>query len=276
MDTLEQPGKTQTQQPNRLLSIAIRWLPAASALALIVGLLALPPHSLLDKADHAAFAVCHRIPERTIIVAGRPLPLCARCSGSYLGALTALGVLSLRGRFKAGRLPTRPYLFLFGLFVAVWAIDGFNSWLTLFPGAPHLYEPRNALRLVTGTAQGIALAAIMLPLVNRSLRARPAETPTVEHIPDLLWLLAGGALVITIVSSARPLLLYPLAVASGLAVVALATLVNLLLLESVSERVRRSPARLTIVTWSVALALGELAAIGVARAALEARVGPFF
>jgi uncharacterized membrane protein len=250
------------------------WLPAALALALIVGLLMLPPHGLLAKADRAAFAVCHQIPERTITVAGRPLPLCARCSGTYLGALAALGVLSLRGRFNAGRLPARPYLLIFGMFITLWAIDGLNSYLTFFPGAPHLYEPRNTLRLVTGTMQGVALAAIMAPLVNRSLRAHPTEMPSLENIPDFLWLLSGGAFVALLIRSDQPILLYPLAIVSGLAVVALATLVNLLFLESVSERVRRSPARVTIIAWSSLLALGELAAIGVARSALEARVGP--
>jgi hypothetical protein len=54
---------------------------AALALIILAALILLPPHDLLDKADHAAFAVCHRIPERTFVIAGRPLPLCARCSG---------------------------------------------------------------------------------------------------------------------------------------------------------------------------------------------------
>ena len=264
----------QTQvHPTRARNVATL-LPAVLALVFIVGMLLTPPHNLLDKADHAAFAVCHRIPERTVTIAGRPLPLCARCSGSYLGALIVLGVLSLRGRFSAGRLPARPYLMIFGLFVLIWAIDGFNSYLTFFPGAPHLYEPRNTLRLITGTGQGLALVAIMLPLVNRSLRSNPTETPSVDTIPDLLWLLAGGAAIVLLIGSDQPALLYPLAIASGLAVVALATLVNYLLLEILAEQTTRSPDRLTLVACSIALALGELVAIGIARAALEAQLGP--
>jgi uncharacterized membrane protein len=35
--------------------------------------------------------VCHQIPERSFVVDGHPLPLCARCTGLYLG--TALGGL---------------------------------------------------------------------------------------------------------------------------------------------------------------------------------------
>ena len=75
---------------------ARRWdgILAFVALAVILGILLAPPHGLLDKADHAAFAVCHRISERSFTFAGRPLPLCARCSGTYLGALAGLIVLA--------------------------------------------------------------------------------------------------------------------------------------------------------------------------------------
>ena len=80
------------------------WL-VALALIGIIGMLLAPPRGLLDKADYVAYAVCHRIPERTFIFAGRPLPLCARCSGTYLGALAGLIVLILRGRGRAADLP---------------------------------------------------------------------------------------------------------------------------------------------------------------------------
>ena len=63
------------------------------ALAILLLYLLAPPHGLLDKADHAAYAVCHRIPARSFAFAGRPLPLCARCSGTYLGAVAGLIVL---------------------------------------------------------------------------------------------------------------------------------------------------------------------------------------
>jgi uncharacterized membrane protein len=242
---------------------------AAIALAVIVVALLLPPHGLLDKADRAAFAVCHRIEARTFAIAGRPLPLCARCSGAYLGATTALLVLALRGRGRAARMPARPYLILFGVFLALWAVDGFNSFLTLIPGAPHLYEPSNALRLVTGTLQGVALAAILLPMINAGFRRDVAPLPSIAGAPDLIWLLAGGGLVIWLVSRDWPLLLYPLAIASGLAVVAAVALFNGLALRTFGSRQSRT----SLVAVSVALALVEIAAVGVMRSALEAAVG---
>ena len=75
------------------------------ALAILLLYLLAPPHGLLDKADHAAYAVCHRISARSFAFAGRPLPLCARCSGTYLGAVAGLIVLAACGRRRAARLP---------------------------------------------------------------------------------------------------------------------------------------------------------------------------
>lgn len=249
---------------------------AAFALAVIVLIVTLPPHSLLDKADRAAFAVCHRIPERTLTIAGRPLPLCARCSGSHLGALMALGIMAIRGCLNAGKLPQRRYLLLLGAFVAVWAVDGLNSYLTLFPGIPHLYEPSNSLRLVTGILQGITLAVVLLPLANRSLARRVGPQSSVRGVVDMLWLLAGAALLFWLLTTDRAVLLYPLAIISGLAVLALAALLNLLILSGLFERSGISPTGLKPALICIALAASELAAVGVARAAFEARFGlPF-
>lgn len=257
-------------------SFGVGGLLAALALAALIALLLLPPHDLLDKTDRAAFAVCHRIPERTYTVAGRALPLCARCTGSYLAALTALGILGARGRLRAGLLPRRPYLLVFGLFVAVWAMDGLNSYLTLFPGAPYLYEPQNRLRLVTGVLQGLALAAVLLPMVNRSLGSRTENLSSVGSPADLLWLLAGGALLVWLVSMDHPALLYPLALTSGLAIVGFAALLNLLMFESLFGHKRYALTRFATITVCIALAVGELAAVGLARAAFESRFGwPF-
>ena len=146
------------------------------------------PTGLLDKADRAAYAVCHRIPERSFAVAGRQLPLCARCSGTYLGALAALLTLSASGRRRAGRFPTRPYLLVLGLFLAAWAGDGFNSFLTLL-GLPHLYEPANPLRLVTGALAGHCAGSILLPALNVTFWREPADRRSIERPSHLLWLL---------------------------------------------------------------------------------------
>src|SRR5690606_5178214 len=103
------------------------------------------PIVLLD-ANVLAYSVCHRIPSHSFTIAGRQLPLCARCSGIFLSALATL-VLLARMRPRARSMPDTPVLGLFLLFIAIMGIDGVNSMATLFPIAPSLYEPRNWLRL---------------------------------------------------------------------------------------------------------------------------------
>ncbi|MCD6289636.1 MAG: hypothetical protein J7M34_03965, partial [Anaerolineae bacterium] len=51
------------------------------SLLVIVGIIALAPGNLLDRADRVGYAVCHQILDRRYVIGGRPLPLCARCSG---------------------------------------------------------------------------------------------------------------------------------------------------------------------------------------------------
>jgi uncharacterized membrane protein len=41
--------------------------------------------------------VCHQLPERSLWIAGAPLPVCARCTGVYGGAFLAL---ALRGKWR--------------------------------------------------------------------------------------------------------------------------------------------------------------------------------
>jgi uncharacterized membrane protein len=256
-----------------------RWegLLAGLAIAGILALFLAPPHGLLDKADRAAFAVCHRIPDRTFTVAGRPLPLCARCSGTYLGALAGLAVLAMRGRGRASKLPEPKYLAVFGVFLAAWALDGFNSFLTFFPGVPHLYEPHNLLRLVTGILEGLAIAALLLPAFNLSLWPELAPSPAIGCWQDIAWMLTGGALVAGAVASGLPFLLYPLATLSGLAIVMMLGTVNsifVLLALRRNDPMTGWKEAVPPLLLGLALAMFELAAVGTARAALEAWLGP--
>jgi len=210
-------------------------------------------------------------------VGGRALPLCARCSGTYLGALAGLAVLAMRGRGRASKLPEPKYLAMFGVFLAAWALDGFNSLLTFFPGAPYLYEPHNPLRLVTGILEGLAIAALLLPAFNLSLWPELAPSPSIGCWQDIAWMVMGGALVAGAVASGLPFLLYPLAILSGLAVVMMLGTVNsifVLLALRRNDPMTGWKQALPPLLLGLTLAMFELAAVGMARAALEAWLGP--
>jgi hypothetical protein len=45
---------------------------------------------------------------------------------------------------------------------------------------PNLYVPNNTLRLFTGSGMGIALAAILYPVVNQTIWLKQDERPALE------------------------------------------------------------------------------------------------
>jgi uncharacterized membrane protein len=55
---------------------------------------------------YACFSpLCHQVPERSFIVLGYPLAVCARCLGIYLGFLGGLVLYAARRGFRTLRLP---------------------------------------------------------------------------------------------------------------------------------------------------------------------------
>jgi len=244
------------------------------AVAIIVALLAvlalflLPPHDLLDKADRFAYAVCHRIPSHSLFVGGRQLPLCARCSGTYLGALAGIAVLLALGRGRANRFPAPKFLVAFAVFMAAWAIDGANSYASFFPGLPQLYEPNNLLRLATGVLEGLVIAAFVLPLFNMTAWAATDAQPSIVRWRDLGWLLMGGAVAFGLVVSEWEPLLYPLALLSGAMVVLLVGAICVMLVLMIARRDGQAQRWREIafpLLAGLAVALAGLAAIGLFR-----------
>lgn len=245
-----------------------------AGLVIVAALFVATPGSLLDKADHIGYGVCHQIPVRSPFFDGRQLPLCARCSGQFLGALFGLIFLLARRRGQAGLLPPKQVLVVLAVFLMVWAFDGLNSYLTFFPSLPHLYEPTNLLRTTTGALQGVALISLAWPFFNVTLWARPAARPSVMTLRELGGLTGIAAAIVLAVGSEWAPLLYPLALLSVGGVLTLLTLVNTMLLalllrrEALAHTVRDA---LPLVVAGLALGLLELLAINWVRAALTDR-----
>lgn len=66
------------------------WLPLARAY--------LPIEPVGMFFDALYVVICHRLPERTITLAGIAMPLCSRCAGIFTGL--ALGAITLRPRLR--------------------------------------------------------------------------------------------------------------------------------------------------------------------------------
>ncbi len=216
-----------------------RWVALALAVLVVGAYVALTPPGLLNKAAWVSAAVCHRIPSHSFFLAGRQLPLCARCTGTFPGALTALIGQALVLRRRGTSFPPPAITALLVGFIAIMGIDGLNSYVDLMRGTPLFYEPRNELRLVTGALNGLALAALLWPMVHFSLWRNPLPEPVIRNGRDLGILLLMEAGMVALVLSGWPALLYPLALASALGVLALLTLTMTVLVVVMAGRENR-------------------------------------
>ena len=206
------------------------------AIATLVTFLVASPGGLLTKMDMVGYAVCHRIPARSFEFAGRQLPLCARCSGTFLGAMVGFfGQAVVLRRRRAAEFPPLSVIVILVGFVAVWAVDGLNSYLKLI-GGPHVYEPQNWLRLTTGALQGLTMSIFVYPVFNFTLWLHPVPERNVRNLRELGALILLEAVMVGVVLTEWAILLYPLAILSALGVLILLTSVNSMLVLLITRR----------------------------------------
>lgn len=203
------------------------WQPAAgkglifiAAGLLLFGWLLNTPAGLLGKADAVGYAVCHRIDARSFHLGARQLPLCARCTGMFLGALLGLAFQYFTAGRRAG-MPQWGVWLVLGVFVAAFAVDGVNSFLHRIPGAPELYETNNLSRLLTGTGMGLAIALVIYPTFNQTVWRRMDPRPALKGFGALTALVLLALLMDWMIWIENPLLLYVFGLFSALGVVSL-------------------------------------------------------
>ncbi len=195
---------------------------------LVVGWLLNTPAGLLGKADAIGYAVCHRIDVRSFHLGDRPFPLCARCTGMYLGAMLGLAFQALVGRRRGSHpagMPSRPVLAGLGLLVIAFGVDGVNSFLHLFSGAPGLYEPGNLLRLLTGTGMGLVIALVIYPAFNQAVWQSIDPAPAVGGLRVFLIIVLLALALDWLVWLENPLLLFVFALVSASGVLVILTMV---------------------------------------------------
>jgi uncharacterized membrane protein len=266
-----EPTEPPPRPPRRHRLVAL--VVALSALAIVWGILA-PPRAPLDKADRVGYAICHQLPERSFFMAGRQLPLCARCTGTFLGAMLGLAAMLLRRRGRASRMPPAAVLGVLIGCMGLWALDGLNSYLTFFPGAPHLYEPQNWLRLTTGSLNGLAMVAFLFPVFSFTIWREPAPERAIKNLGEWVALLPAVAMLVVVVQAQIGLLLYPVALLSSLGVLVLLVLINSMIAAVVLGREAYAQTwRQALVPLSVGLALAvlQLAGLGLLRDVVTAQ-----
>ena len=226
----------------------------AGLIALLLALLVFVPGSLKYKLDFLGFGVCHQLSSHSLFIAGHQLPLCARCSGIYLGALVTL-IMLLILRPLAGGLPSRRIFPLLGFMFSTMVFDGINSTFDALPGATALYETTNWLRLITGVLAGVSLMFVLYPLFNQSFwRTRLLHRErTIDQPFELFGYLVPAAVVVGVMLSAAgdprigDWLYWPLALGSVGGLLALLTMTNVLIVSTMSRRAGSA------LTWQMAL-----------------------
>lgn len=248
------------------------WVPLA---ILLLALLLTPP-GLLDKAHLVGYGVCHQIPERSFQPGGVPLPLCARCSGTFLGGLLGLALVGLLGRWRAAVMPPPRVLVLLVVFVLFMGVDGANSYISFFPGLPHLYAPNDALRVVSGALCGLAMALLLQPVVAMVAWREPQPRQAVPDLRTLAGFVAAELALAYLLHAEWAWSLYPLALLSAAGVLAMLTAINTALVIIVARRensVASWRQMWPYVLWGGAASVAQLAAVGLARTLLSRWLG---
>jgi uncharacterized membrane protein len=224
-------NKMETQNTNSTLQTMLRWFVPIAAIIAFGAWMYVAPEGALGKLDAIGYAVCHRIDERSFHIGEHQLPLCARCTGEFYSAAVALIFMGLVSG-RRSKFPSRGILAVLFLFFLAFGIDGSNSYLYLLkqtsPGAlaaiPNLYVPNNTLRLFTGSGMGIALAAVLFPVLNQTIWREQDERPALEW--KSFGALAGLLAILNLlVLTESPIILYPIAYLSALGTLSLLVIV---------------------------------------------------
>lgn len=250
------------------------------SLVFLLAWLSWTPAGLLGKADAIGYAVCHRIDLRSFHLGDRQMPLCARCTGQYLGAMVSMLFLALFRPRRTGR-PPWVVIAILVLFVGFYALDGFNSYIHLIPQLSrfYLYQPGNTLRLLSGTGIGLGMGVLVTPAFNSTVWKRNDPRPIINGPADFGVLLVIAVLVDGLVLSGNPLLLYPLALISAAWVLVLLTIIYTMVAVMIAKKENayenfREMVGMVLIGFIIALA--QITILDVLRYTLTGTWGGFY
>lgn len=211
-----------------------KWILLGLFLAILGVWLWFTPPGLLGKLDAIGYAVCHRIDARSFHIHDRQVPLCARCTGMYLGAV--LGIIFQLVQGKKGKYPPLWAIIILGMFVLAFAIDGSNSYLHFFPAVEGIYEPQNWSRLVTGMGMGLAMAAAVVPAFNQTIWKDSEEVSYLRNWKQFGLLILLTAVLTLLVLTGSIWVIVPAAVISAMGVYVLLVMIYTIVTVMVLKR----------------------------------------
>ncbi len=250
------------------------WL-FCSVLIFSVAMLLIAPWPVDLKYRAILHGLCAQRPSHSYSFNGVNLPFDARMTGIYGGVLTTLTIVLARGRWRAISAPTPGIIAMLGGFVLLMGADGINSTLEDL-GLPFAYAPQNWLRLGTGLLMGIALAILLLYLLNATLWSFVKPVRLIRGWRELTLLVAAASGFGVLVASGWHWLYLPLATALVCGTVSVVLMLSLSLLTLITGRENRAQQATDIAGFAtIALLLGYavMALIAIGRWYLEANLG---
>jgi len=136
--------------------------------------------------------ICHQAAERTIRLGDTLLPLCARCTGIYLGFLIGILYQFAFWRTRLKELPSLKILLASALLLVFLIMDSSGSFLNLWTSS-------NLMTLTLGLLGGSSIALLLFPVFNFSLFKSSKKDTSIRKIAEysgLLVLLSAGLLMI--------------------------------------------------------------------------------
>jgi uncharacterized membrane protein len=242
---------------------------AGYALAL-VGLAVLPGATLIERLRALDGGICAQMPGHSFFPGGEQLPLCARNTGIYLGFATTFLYLAASRRLRVSRLPRLSVMIVLGLAVLLMGVDGFNS-LFVDLGLPHLYQPMNWLRLLSGLGTGTAMAAVIVPTASGLIWRADDPRSSFDSLGELALMLPLLTIDFFVVISVAPIILYPVGILSSAGLVLALSLVNLVFALGLTNQLGRFTTWrqfFPLFTGLVVLAVAELMALFLLKSSL--------
>jgi uncharacterized membrane protein len=181
--------------------------------AIISLFIAATPPGLWEKARIIGYALCHQLPDRSFFIHEHQSPLCARCTGMYLGFFIGLIFLIVRRRTHSARMPTTAMVAVLIGFITIMGIDGINSTISIIPGAPQLYHTTNIHRLITGTLFGIAMCLLFFGIQHGPVAAASGDR-SVKNWRELIVMVLAALVLDVVVLTQADWLFYPITILS--------------------------------------------------------------
>lgn len=196
------PNEAQVERP-------WLWMFVGAFSVLLLALLFWPGMPLEWKLYAVVHGVCAQ--QHNIILGGLQFPICARNAGIYSSFLLTVIYLYALGRGRAGGLPPLSVGIALLAFVAIMAVDGFNSFF-LDLGQFNLYQPDNRLRTITGMGMGVSIAVMLHLVFNKTLRKNVDDfQPVLKGWGELLGMMAINGLVLVALYGNIGFMFWPLA-----------------------------------------------------------------